>query len=182
VLVIFAETALPGVLLLTPERHEDERGYFANTWSRQEFAERGLVTELAQCSVSYNRRCGTLRGLHWQAAPHAEIKQVRCTRGALFDVAVDVRPTSPTFGRWVAAELTAENGQMLYLPMGFAHGYQTLADDTEVYYLLSASYHPQAARGVRWDDATLKIAWPLPVTALSERDGRLPLLAQLPPD
>jgi dTDP-4-dehydrorhamnose 3,5-epimerase len=171
---------LPGVLRITPEPRGDERGHIAHTWCRQEFAARGLVTELAQCVVSYNHRRGTLRGLHWQAAPRAETKLVRCTRGALFDVAVDVRPGSPTFGRWTAAELTADNGHMLYIPAGFAHGLQTLADQTEVFYMISTPYQPELARGVRWDDPAIGIPWPQPVTVISARDQGLPLLATLP--
>jgi dTDP-4-dehydrorhamnose 3,5-epimerase len=175
----FEETAVPGAFVVTPERAEDDRGFFARTWCRREFAGRGLNPDLSQCGVSWNRRRGTLRGLHYQADPHPEAKLVRCTRGAVFDVAVDLRPGSATFGRWAAAELTADNGRMLYIPEGCAHGFQTLDDDSEVFYQISAAYHPDLARGVRWDDPALNVAWPLPVGKISERDARLPTLAEL---
>jgi dTDP-4-dehydrorhamnose 3,5-epimerase len=175
----FEETAVPGAFVVTPERVEDDRGFFARTWCRREFAGRGLSPDLSQCGVSWNRRRGTLRGLHYQADPHPEAKLVRCTRGAVFDVAVDLRPGSASFGRWAAAELTADNRRMLYIPEGCAHGFQTLDDDTEVFYQISAAYHTDLARGVRWDDPVLNVAWPLPVGRISERDARLPILAEL---
>jgi len=158
--VIFRETSLPGAFVIEPERFEDERGFFARTWDVDEFARRGLNSRLAQCSISFNRRAGTLRGMHYQAAPHAETKLVRCTMGAIFDVIVDVRDGSPTRGNWVGETLSAENRRMLYIPEGFAHGFQTLTDDAEVFYQISAFYHPDAARGVRWDDSAFGIAWP----------------------
>jgi dTDP-4-dehydrorhamnose 3,5-epimerase len=152
---------LPGVYVLEPERQEDSRGYFARTWCRHEFEVRGLNPHLAQCSVSFNRKKGTLRGMHYQAAPHEEAKLVRCTRGAIYDVALDLRPSSRTFKRWVAAELTAENGRSHYIPEGVAHGLLTLQDDTEVFYQISTFYHSEAARGVRWNDPAFAIRWPL---------------------
>ncbi|HZT79891.1 MAG TPA: dTDP-4-dehydrorhamnose 3,5-epimerase [Gemmataceae bacterium] len=156
----FHETRLRGAFLIDLDRREDERGHFARTYCEDEFAAVGLRPRWLQCNVSFNRRRGTLRGLHYQEAPFAEAKLVRCTRGAIFDVIVDLRPGSPTYGKWVAAELTADNGRMFYVPEGFAHGFQTLADDTEVFYQMSERYRPEAARGVRWDDAALAIAWP----------------------
>lgn len=173
--MIFRPTGLDGAWLLEPERHEDERGFFARTWCRRELAEHGLETELAQASVSFNHRRGTVRGLHYQAEPHGETKLVRCGRGALWDVIVDLRPGSATRGRWYGAELSADNGHQLYVPRGFAHGFQTLTDATEVVYHLSAFYVPESARGIRWDDPTLAIDWPQPATVLSERDRALPL-------
>ncbi len=169
--MIFRPTRLPGLVLIAMERLEDERGYFARTWCRQEFAKAGLDTELAQVSSSFNRLAGTVRGLHFQHPPHAETKLVRCTRGAIWDVALDLRPTSPTRGQWQAVELTAENGLSIYIPEGFAHGFQTLADDSEVLYQISAFYAPEAADGIRYDDPTFAIAWPLPVRCISPRDA-----------
>ena len=173
--MIFIETKLTGAYIIEPERIEDERGFFARTWCRHEFAERGLSVELAQCNVSYNPRVGTLRGMHYQAAPDAEVKLVRCTMGAIYDVIVDMRPDSPTFRQWIAAELTAENRRMLYIPHGFAHGFQTLVDGSEVFYQISAFYAPASARGVRWDDPALAIDWPpAERRVISERDRSYP--------
>ena len=174
--MIFTATRLAGAYLIDPERIEDERGFFARTWCRDEFERQGLNPRLVQCNVSYNHRRGTLRGMHYQAKPHEEAKLVRCTRGAIYDVIVDLRPDSPTYRQWVAVELTAENRRMLYIPEGFAHGFQTLADETEVFYQMSESYHPQSARGVRYDDPALGIAWPLEVAIISEKDRGYPLL------
>jgi dTDP-4-dehydrorhamnose 3,5-epimerase len=168
--VIFRETKLPGAFVIEPERLEDERGFFARTWCEREFRAHGLNPRLVQCNVSYNRARSTLRGMHYQAAPHEEAKLVRCTMGAVHDVVVDLRPDSPTFRQWVAVELSARNRTMLYVPEGFAHGFQTLEDDTEVFYQMSELYHPECARGVRWDDPAFGIEWPLPPRALSERD------------
>jgi dTDP-4-dehydrorhamnose 3,5-epimerase len=176
--VIFAETALPGAFRVLPERVADERGYFARTWCREDFAVRGLDPAIAQCSVSFNHRRGTVRGLHFQVAPHAEVKLVRCARGALWDVIVDLRPEAPTFRRWTAVELSAENGEALYIPEGFAHGFQTLADDTEVVYQISVPYAPQSGRGFRYDDPAFAIAWPEPVAVISERDLAWPPFEQ----
>jgi dTDP-4-dehydrorhamnose 3,5-epimerase len=170
--VRFTETKLPGVYLIDVEPIGDERGFFARTWARDEFAARGISVEIAQCNLSGNARAGTLRGMHYQAPPHAEVKLVRCTRGALYDVALDLRPDSPTYKKWVAAELTAENRRAFSIPEGCAHGFQTLADDTEVFYQISAPYVPDAARGVRWDDPAFGIEWPLPVSVISERDAQ----------
>jgi dTDP-4-dehydrorhamnose 3,5-epimerase len=170
----FVPTSLAGAWVVEQERHADERGFFARTWCAREFAEQGLESALVQCSVSYNHRRGTLRGLHYQAPPFAEVKLVRCTRGALFDVAVDLRPDSPSFRRWVGVELTAEDGRALYIPRGFAHGFYALADATEVAYQISAPFAPEAARGVRWDDPFLGVQWPGPVSVIAPRDRDYP--------
>ncbi|HVD49707.1 MAG TPA: dTDP-4-dehydrorhamnose 3,5-epimerase [Gaiellaceae bacterium] len=156
----FRELELPGAFLIELDRIEDERGFFARTFCRDEFAEHGLATEIVQANTAFNRRKGTLRGMHFQAAPHEEAKLVRCTRGAVYDVIVDLRRDSPTFTRWVSVELTVENDTMLYVPEGFAHGYQTLEDETETSYLMSQRYEPSAGRGVRWDDPAFGIEWP----------------------
>lgn len=173
----FVPIDLPGVWILEQERHADERGFFARTWCARELAEHRLEANLSQCSVSFNHRRGTLRGLHFQAPPRAEAKIVRCTRGALFDVAVDLRPDSPGFRRWVGVELTPENGRALYIPKGFAHGFLTLADATEVAYDISEAYSPSHARGVRFDDPFLRIAWPGPVEVIAPRDRDYPDLS-----
>jgi dTDP-4-dehydrorhamnose 3,5-epimerase len=174
--MIFTETKLRGAFVIEPERIEDERGFFARTFCEDEFNAHGLEGRFVQCSVSFNRHKGTLRGLHYQAQPHEEAKIVRCTRGAIFDVAVDLRPSSSTFGRWTSAELTADNGCALYLPKGFAHGFQTLSNDAEVYYEISARYLSESARGIRWDDPELSIGWPVPIPILSVRDRQLSTL------
>lgn len=178
--MIFRETPLPGAWVLTPERFEDERGFFARTYCRRDFEARGLDPEIAQCSVSWNHRRGTLRGLHFQTAPHEEVKLVRATRGAVWDVIVDLRPDSPTFRQHFAVVLKAEEGNQLYIPKGMAHGFQTLADETEVFYQISAFYAPEAARGYRWDDPAFAIPWPEPVTVMSEKDRNLPLFGGTP--
>lgn len=172
--MIFAPTALPGLWRVDIEPHRDERGYFARTWCQHEFAAHGLDTRLAQASVSFNRRRGTLRGMHFQRPPHAEAKVVRCMRGGIWDVAIDLRAASPTYCRWLGFELTADNGAALYIPEGFAHGFQTLADDTEVLYQISEFYAPEAAAGVRHDDPAFGIDWPLPVACISPRDAAWP--------
>ena len=172
--MIFRETLLAGAFVLEPELVEDERGFFARTWSRDEFTARGLDPEIAQCSVSYNHRRGTLRGLHFQAAPHEEVKLVRCVRGSLWDVIVDVRPGSPTRGRFFGLVLSAAARNALYIPKGMAHGFVTLEDETEVFYQISAPYSPEHARGYRWDDPTFAIPSPEPVAVISERDRNLP--------
>ena len=174
--MIFQETRLAGAYLIGPERVEDERGFFARTFCVEEFRARGLVTTCVQCSVSFNTRKGTLRGLHYQAAPHAETKLVRCTMGAIYDVIVDLRPDSPTFRQWFAADLTAENRAILYVPEGLAHGFQTLADKSEVLYQMSEPYHPECARGVRWNDPGIDIHWPLDIAVQSARDREFPAL------
>ena len=172
--MIFRETSIAGTWIVEPERYADERGFFARTWCTTELARRGLSARVVQASVSYNARRGTLRGLHYQVAPHAEVKLVRCIRGAIYDVAVDLRPESPTFRRYAAVVLDADNRFALYVPEGCAHGYQTLADDTEVLYQMSAFYAPEAARGVRWDDPAFAIPWPPAERIIAERDRHYP--------
>ena len=172
----FTETSIAGAFLLEPERIEDERGFLARTWSARELEARGLETRIVQCSLSYNERRGTIRGLHYQAPPHEEVKIVRCTMGSLHDVIVDARPASRTSGRWHAVQLTAKNRLALYIPEGVAHGYQTLEDWTEVFYQISESYHPESARGIRWNDPAFGIAWPAPPTVISTRDASFPLV------
>jgi dTDP-4-dehydrorhamnose 3,5-epimerase len=175
--MVFRETPVAGSYVVEPERMEDARGFFARTFSADEFAARGLDARVDQCSTSFNAKRGTLRGMHYQAAPHGEAKLVRCTRGAIYDVAVDLRPDSPSYLRWVAAELTAENGHALYVPEGCAHGFQTLEDASEILYQISRAYVPEAARGVRWDDPAFNIAWPPAPPGgrtLAERDAQYP--------
>jgi dTDP-4-dehydrorhamnose 3,5-epimerase len=168
------ETIISGAFLIEPERREDERGFFARTWCQREFEEHGLDARLVQCSISYNRTAGTLRGIHLQREPYAEAKLVRCTAGAIHDVILDLRPSSPTYLSWISVELTAENRLALYVPAGLAHGFQTLVDDTEVFYQISEFYHPESADGVRWDDPAFRIRWPLANPILSSRDKQYP--------
>lgn len=172
--MIFTPTELPGVVLVDPEPLEDERGFFARTFDAGEFAARGLGTSWPQASVSHNRRRGTLRGLHFQVAPHEESKLVRCTAGAIFDVVVDLRPDSPAYTRHVAAELSADNRRQIHIPPGCAHGFQALTDGAEVSYWISTAYAPEAARGARWDDPLFAIPWPLAPTVMSRRDREFP--------
>ncbi len=171
----FIETKLKGAYIIEPERLEDERGFFARTFCQKEFEANGLNTRLVQCSISYNKRRGTLRGMHYQFAPMAEAKLVRCTRGAVYDVIIDMRQKSSTYCKWVAVELTADNRLMLYIPEGFAHGFQTLEDDTEVFYQMSEFYSPEHTRGVRQDDSAFGIEWPLNTKIISEKDQNYPL-------
>ena len=158
--MIFAETAIPGAFTIDLQRREDERGFFARAWDVDEFASHGLSTRLVQANVSFNRAAATLRGLHFQRPPHEEAKLIRCTRGAIFDAIVDLRPDSPTFKDWLGVELTEENGRALYVPEGCAHGYQTLVPRTETFYLVSEFYSPESEGGVRWDDPAFGIEWP----------------------
>ncbi len=170
----FQETPIEGLYVIELEPRGDERGFFARGFCRDEFRAHGLVGEFVQVNDSLSARKGTLRGMHYQLPPDAETKLVRCIRGALWDVALDLRPESPSFGRWFGAELTAENRRMLYLPKGFAHGFVTLAEDTEAMYFVDAFYAPQQERGVRWDDPRFGIRWPLAPTVLSEKDQQHP--------
>jgi dTDP-4-dehydrorhamnose 3,5-epimerase len=172
--VKFTEGTLPGVYQVELERKPDARGWFARSWCAREFAEHGLASAIAQVNTQRSVRAGTLRGLHYQEAPHAEVKIVRCTSGAIFDVAVDLRPESPTYRRWMGRELTADEGAMLYVPEGCAHGYLTLADDVEVTYFASTFYAPGHARGVRFDDPAFGIEWPAPVVVVSDQDRQWP--------
>ncbi len=171
--MIFTELGLKGAFLIQPERKEDERGFFARSWCIRELAAHGLNPALVQCNMSFNERAGTVRGLHYQKAPHGEAKMVTCFQGAIYDVIVDLRPGSPTCRQWLAVELTGENLWSLYIPEGFAHGFQTLADRTLVFYQMSEFFYPQSAAGIRYDDAALKISWPLPVSVISPRDRQL---------
>lgn len=168
--MIFLETSLKGAYIVELDKYEDERGFFARSWCEQEFFSAGLETKLVQCNVSFNKKKGTLRGLHYQIPPQAETKLVRCTRGALYDVIVDLRADSPTFLKWFAVELTARNYRMLYIPQRFAHGFQTLEDETEIFYQMSEFYAPQAARGIRWNDPRLGITWPEGNRTISKKD------------
>jgi dTDP-4-dehydrorhamnose 3,5-epimerase len=170
----FIETKLSGAFLVSLQKIEDRRGFFARGWCRDEFSEHGLTSDMTQLNVGFSHRRGTLRGLHYQVPPHQEAKLIRCTRGAIFDVIVDLRPDSPTRGRWFGAELTDENALMVYVPEGFAHGYQTLTDNTETYYLTSARYAASAARGVRYNEPAFGISWPLPVSVVSDADAGWP--------
>jgi dTDP-4-dehydrorhamnose 3,5-epimerase len=172
--MIFHETKLPGVFEIRLEPQPDERGFFARSWCQKEFAQHGLNPKLAQCNVSVTLRKGTLRGVHFQRAPFAEAKLVRCTCGAIYDVVLDLRPHSPTFRHWIAVVLTAEKRNMVYVPEGCGHGFLTLQDDVEVFYQMSEFYNPEAARGVRWDDPAFQIAWPEKVEVISERDRTYP--------
>lgn len=168
--MIFTETKIVGAFLTEIERRTDARGFFARAWCSEKFAALGLNTSFAQANIAFTEQSGTLRGLHFQAAPHAEAKLVRCTRGAICDVIVDLRPESPSYRQWVGQQLTVENHYMLYIPEGCAHGYQTLLDDTEVFYLVSQPYAPGAEQGIRFDDPAFRIQWPIEIRSISEKD------------
>jgi dTDP-4-dehydrorhamnose 3,5-epimerase len=170
----FHKTKLPGVFEIHLEYKPDERGFFARSWCQKEFESHGLNPKVVQCNVSLNKRKGTLRGIHYQAAPYPEAKIVRCTNGAIYDVVVDLRPQSPTFKNWIGVDLTAVNRHMLYVPEGCGHGFLTLEDETEVFYQMSEFYHPELARGVRWDDPAFQIVWPDKIEVISERDRTYP--------
>lgn len=173
----FTKTRFEGAWLIELEPAWDERGFFASSWDRREFAGRGLAVDLDECGLSFNRCRGTLRGLHYQVAPLEQTKLVRCTAGAIWDVIVDLRPTSATRGQWQGFELTAADRRSLYIPKGLAHGFQTLTDDSEVFYQMSGPYAPEAARGIRWDDPALGIQWPaVPERIMSARDRGLEVL------
>ena len=166
----FIATPLAGAYLIEPERFSDERGFFARTWCRNEFEEMGLNPNLVQCNISYNKTRGTLRGMHYQKPPFAEAKLVRCTQGAVYDVIIDLRDSSKTFMQWYGVELTVENRKALYVPEGFAHGFVTLQEDTEVLYHMSEFFHAESAGGARWNDPIFSIRWPIVVEVISERD------------
>lgn len=172
--MIFTETELKGAYIIDLERREDDRGFFARTWCQQEFEAHGLVARIVQANMSYNKLKGTLRGMHYQRAPYAETKLVRAVRGAILDVIVDLRPDSPTYRRWIGVELTADNRRALFVPEGFAHGFQTLEDDTDVSYQVSAFYTPGAEGGARYNDPAFDIQWPLPVSVISDKDAAWP--------
>ena len=172
--MIFTPTRLEGAYLIDIEPRRDERGFFARSWAQEEFAAHGLMAQPVQANISFNKRQGTLRGMHYQVAPYAETKLVRCTRGAIWDVIVDLRAGTATYGQSIGAELTAENHRMLYVPEGFAHGFITLADDVEVTYQVSQFYTPGAERGLRWNDPALGLEWPAPVQVISDKDAHWP--------
>jgi dTDP-4-dehydrorhamnose 3,5-epimerase len=170
----FIPTPLPGAFVIEPQLFTDERGFFTSTFSRKAFAEHGCNPELFECNVSFNRKAGTLRGMHFQDPPHAQSKLVRCTRGAIWDAIIDLRPESSTFKRWFGAELTADNRKQFYIPEGFAHGFITLGDETEVFYQMGNVYNAAASAGVRWNDPAFGIQWPREVSVIIERDATYP--------
>ena len=172
--MLFHETELPGVIEIHLDPHSDDRGFFARSWCREEFAARGLNAALVQCNISFNLRKGTLRGMHLQAPPHAEAKLVRCTQGAIYDVVLDLRTSSPAYRKWIAVVLSAANRHMVYIPEGCAHGFLTLEDETEIFYQMSEFYDAKSARGVRWNDPAFQISWPEKVEVISERDAAHP--------
>lgn len=173
--IIFRETKLKGAFVIEPEKFEDERGFFARSFSDKEFEAHGINPRMVECNISFNKKKHTIRGMHFQSAPYAQAKLVRCTQGAIFDAMIDLRPDSPTYKQWIAEELTAKNRLMLYVPEGFAHGFQTLENDTEVFYQVSAHYEPASCGGVRWNDPTFDIGWPeVERVILNERDGAYP--------
>ena len=169
--MIFTQLPLNGAYLIKPEPLEDERGFFARTFCKDEFLKHGIDFSCVQSNISYNKKKGTLRGMHYQAAPHEEAKIVSCVRGAIYDAIVDIRPQSATYKKWHGVELSAKNHSMLYVPKGFAHGFQTLTDDAEVFYMMGEYYHEESARGMRWDDENVGIEWPIKTTHISKRDG-----------
>lgn len=170
----FRETELPGVFEVRLELKSDDRGYFARTWCQQEFAAQGLSSRVVQCNTSFNPKKGTLRGMHYQQKPNAEIKLIRCTRGKIFDAVIDLRPASATFKKWTSLILSSSSQNMIYIPEGCAHGFLTMEDDTEVFYQMSEFYSAESARGVRWNDPAFKIEWPTEVEVISERDSSYP--------
>lgn len=173
--MIFEKTKLSGAYIIHPEILEDNRGFFSRVWCKKEFAQNGLVAELVQCNISYNKNRNTLRGMHYQEKPHQETKLVRCTAGAILDVIIDIRPESGTYKEWMSVKLSAENRTMLYVPEGFAHGYVTLMNDSEIFYQVSEFYTPGVERGIRWNDPLFQIAWPaLDGLVISEKDRAWP--------
>jgi dTDP-4-dehydrorhamnose 3,5-epimerase len=172
--MIFHKTDLMDAWLIETEPHRDDRGWFARTFCEREFAALALETRFVQHSTSHNAAAGTLRGMHYQRAPHGEVKLVRCLKGAIHDVIIDLRPSSPTYRQWQGFDLSAEDGRQLYIPVGFAHGFQTLVDESRIGYLISEFYSPEAAAGVRWNDTAFRIEWPAPVAAMSDKDKSWP--------
>jgi dTDP-4-dehydrorhamnose 3,5-epimerase len=172
--MIFSATPLTGAYVVDVEQRADDRGFFARTWCQREFADMGLSHDVVQCNLSHTTRRGTLRGMHWQAAPYGEAKLVRCTRGSIWDVIIDLRPDSPTYTRHFGVELTSVSARALFVPEGFAHGFVTLEDETDVFYQMSQFYEPSAARGVRWNDPAFGIAWPISDPLLHPRDAHYP--------
>ncbi len=172
--MLFHEARLEGAFVIELEKRADTRGFFARGWCQKEFEDHGLVAQVVQANISYNRKKGTLRGMHYQVAPVEETKLVRCVRGGIYDVIIDLRPESPTYKQWIGVELTAENYKMLYVPENFAHGLQTLEDDTEVIYQVSQLYTPGAERGLRWNDPAFRIEWPQDIEVISDKDADWP--------
>lgn len=173
--IIFRETKLKGAFVIDPQRFEDERGFLARSFSAKEFEDHGLNPRIAECNISFSRKRYTVRGMHFQKPPHAQAKLVRCSKGAIYDVIIDLRPESPTFKQWIGEELTAENRRMLYVPEGFAHGFQTLEENTEVFYQISEFYTPQSEGGVRWNDPAFAIRWPASDgVTINDRDRNYP--------
>lgn len=170
----FIETELKDAFIIEPEPIEDERGFFARIFCEEEFKKRGINFKIVQCNISFNKKKGIIRGMHYQIPPYEEAKIVYCIRGAIYDVIIDLRSNSPTYKKWIAVELSAENRRMLYIPKGFAHGFQTLKDNTELFYLMSEFYHPEYAQGIRWDDPAFRIKWPLKRVIIKERDKNFP--------
>lgn len=175
----FSETPLEGAYLIELDKLKDERGFFARTFCSNEFEIRGLMPKFVQCNLSYNGKRGTVRGMHYQRPPHEEAKLVHCIRGELYDVIIDLRPSSKTYRQTFATHLNRNSGTMLYIPEGFAHGFQTLQDETEVLYYMSSPYKPEAAAGIRWNDPSFSISWPLEVAIISDRDRRYPDYTEL---
>lgn len=174
--MIFSETKLKNVYLIEQERFEDDRGFFARTFCKKEFQAHGIHSTFVQCNTSFNVKKGTLRGMHYQSKPHEEAKLVRCTMGAIYDVVIDIQPESNTFREWIAVELTFVNRKMIYVPEGFAHGFLTLEDNTEVFYQISEFYTPESSRGVRWNDPAFNVQWPMDIAVISDRDSQYPNL------
>lgn len=170
--MLFRETKLQGAFIIEPEELEDERGFFARTWCKQEFEKKGLNPTIVQCNISFNKKKGTLRGMHYQIVPHAEAKLVRCTRGAVHDVIIDLRPESETYKQWFAVALTGEEHNMLYIPERFAHGFLTLEDNTEVFYQMTEYYYAEYSRGIRWNDPAFAIPWPMDIMVISDKDRK----------
>jgi dTDP-4-dehydrorhamnose 3,5-epimerase len=170
--MIFSETRLPGSYVVEIEKIEDERGFFTRTFDKNEFIKMKLDSEFIQSSISQNKKKGTIRGMHYQTKPYEESKIVRCVKGKIFDVIIDLRPNSKTFKEWLSVELSEDNYKMLYIPKGFAHGFQTLEDDTEIYYQISEQYSTKLSKGVKYDDETFEIKWPLEISVISEKDKR----------
>ncbi len=168
--MIFTETKFKGAFIIEPEKIEDERGFFARTWDEEIFRKNELNPKLVQCNISFNKKRGTIRGMHYQSPPYEETKLVRCTKGSIFEVMIDLRPESETFKKWLSVEISSENYKMLYVPEGFALGFQTLEDNTELHYQMSQVYMPEYARGICWDDKTFQISWPLKPTIISKKD------------
>ena len=168
--LIFTETKLKGSFIIDLEKLEDERGFFARTWDQEEFSKRNLESKFVQSSISVNKKKGTIRGMHLQSTPYEETKIVSCTRGKIYDVIIDLRKDSKTFKEWLSIELSADNYKMLYIPKGFAHGFQTLANNTEIFYDISQFYNPKYSKGIIWNDKTFEIKWPLKISLISQRD------------